>query len=238
MKRVCALLVCLGAAWAMAEPLAGTQPLTGTNDLSDAYLSGLDRFTLRETERIAAERSTQWRRRLSEGGPAAAAWLVTNRTELGRMLGVRDARVPFDAPETLGTLSHDAVVGHTETHTLLRIRWPVIGDFAAEGLLLEPTQSSAIITNIVHLPHAGITPEQVLGLTNGAAAASRLGFRFPPSNCRMVVPAVISRKKSKYLSELPDLSRKPGAATRRQSHDRPRICLSPGLCDGTACDRL
>jgi len=214
MKRVCALLVCLGTAWSMAEPLAGTRPLTGTNDLSDAYLSGLDRFTLRETERIAAERSARWRRHLPEGGPAAAAWLATNRAELARMLGVRDARVPFDAPETLGTLSHDAVVGRTETHTLLRIRWPVIGDFAAEGLLLEPTQPSAIITNIVHLPHAGITPEQVLGLTNGAAAASRLGFRFPPSNCRMVVPAVISRKKSKYLSELPDLSRKPGAATR------------------------
>ncbi|NLC82502.1 MAG: hypothetical protein GX748_15090 [Lentisphaerae bacterium] len=195
--------VVLGAAWSMAQPLAGTKPLTGTNDLSDAYLSGLDRFTLRETERVAAERSGHWRQRMAEGGPSAAAWLATNRAELARMLGVRDARVPFDAPETLSTLTHAAVVGRTDTHTLVRIRWPVIGDFSAEGLLLEPTQPS-IAVNIVHLPHAGITPEQVLGLTNGAAAASRLGFRFPPPDCRLVVPAVISRTKSKYVSELPN----------------------------------
>src|SRR5574344_2079155 len=95
--------VVLGAAGAMAQPLAGTKPLTGTNDLSDAYLSGLDRFTLRETERVASERSGHWRQRMAEGGPSAAAWLATNRAELARMLGVRDARVPFDAPETLST---------------------------------------------------------------------------------------------------------------------------------------
>ncbi|HRR33619.1 MAG TPA: hypothetical protein P5026_05940 [Kiritimatiellia bacterium] len=196
-------MVVLGVTWSRAQPLVGTQPLTGTNDLSDAYLSGLDRFTLRETERVAAERSEQWRQRMAEDGATVAAWLATNRAELARMLGVRDARVPFDAPETLSTLTHDAVVGRTATHTLMRIRWPVIGDFAAEGLLLEPAQQP-IATNIVHLPHAGITPEQVLGLTNGAAAASRLGFGFPSPNCRMVVPAVISRAKSKYVSELPN----------------------------------
>jgi len=198
----CALCV-LAVSAAQAQPLAGTALLTGTNNLSDAYLEGVDRFMLRETERLAGERHLFWKRDFTAGEQGYLASVETNRQRLARMLGVRDPRVPFAAPEPVATLVCSAALGETETHTLLRIRWPVIGKFQAEGLLLEPKRKP-VVQNIVHLPHAGVSPEQVLGLAPGAPAASASGFAFPAPGCRMVLPAVVGRSKQKYLSEVPN----------------------------------
>ena len=195
----CALCVSavLGA---HAQGLPGTALLTGTNDLSDAYLNGVDRLMLRETQRMAGERHRYWARDFFACQQGYVASVETNRQRLARMLGVRDARVPFDAPETSAALGSSAVLGETETHTLMQIRWPVIGGFQAEGLLLEP-KSKPVVQNIVHIPHAGVTPEQVLGLARGGPSA---GFAAPAPGCRMVLPAVVSRTKRKRLSAIPN----------------------------------
>jgi len=195
--------MCAAAAWgAQNPPLAGTALPAGTNDLSDAYLSGLDRYLLRETRRMAGERFRYWKRDFAAGTEGYAASVETNRQHLARMLGVRDARVSFEAPEPAATLVRTAVLGETETHTLMEIRWPVVGDFQAEGLLLEPKRKPVVL-NIVHIPHGGVTPEQVLGLAQGGSAAAA-GFAAPGPGCRMVLPAVVSRAKQKYLSEIPN----------------------------------
>jgi len=197
------LLVCLSAACVCAaQSLPGTAPLEGTNALADAYMSGLDRFMLRATGRLAEARDAEWRARLAAPAPEAEAWIATNRQILARLLGVRDARVPFDAPEPVGTLASPAVLGETPTHTLLAIRWPVIGDFYAEGLLLEP-RAKPVVGCVVHLPHAGVAPEQVLGLTPGLPAGAS-GFSFPAPGCRMLIPATVSRAKRKFESAVPN----------------------------------
>ena len=186
-----------------AQPLPGTKPLVGTNDFSDAYLSGVDRFMLSETLRVSGERARYWNRAFGEGDACEDAYnasVATNRQRLARMLGVRDARVAFDAPELVTTLTRTAVLGETETHTLMEIRWPVIGGFQAEGLLLEP-KTQPVLLNVVHIPHAGITPEQILGLAAGGDEAAA-GFAFPAPGCRMVLPALVSRTKTVFQSDM------------------------------------
>lgn len=194
-RRVRYVLLCAFAvSVAQAQPLSGTALLSGTNDLPESCFSGVDRYLLRETERLAGERHRSWRRDFSSGVQGYTVSVETHRQRFARMLGVRDARVPFEAPEPVATLARSAVLGETETHTLMEIRWPVIGGFQAEGLVLEP-KSKPVRENIVHIPHAGVTPEQVLGLTPGAPAALA-GFAFPAPGCRMVLPAVVSRTKT------------------------------------------
>ena len=190
-----------------AQPLPGTAPLIGTNDLPEAYFSGVDRYMLRETERCADERHRYWKRGFSAGQQGYVASVETNRQRLARMLGVRDARVPFDAPEPVATLVRSAVLGETETHALMAIRWPVIGGFQAEGLLLEP-KDKPVRQNVIHLPHAGITPEQVLGLTPGDSTGTA-GFAFPGKGCRVVLPAVVSRGKTVFESVFKNLGKNP-----------------------------
>jgi len=193
----------MATAVSQAQPLSGTAPLTGTNDLSDAYLSGVDRFMLAETARVCGERSRHWHRAFAEGDACDAVYnasIAANRQRLARMLGARDARVAFEAPEPVATLTRSAVLGETATHTLIEIRWPVIGGFQAEGLLLEP-KSHPVRQNIVHIPHAGVTPEQILGLVANGDAASA-GFNFPAPGCRMVLPALVSRTKLPFQSDM------------------------------------
>lgn len=153
----------------LGELLPGAKPLTITNELTDLYISGLDCFALDATERVVATRKAQWQRELAKGGVAAQAWLATNRAELARITGVIDKRVPFDAPETIGTVDKPDFLGEGATHTLWRIRWPVLGDFMAEGLLLQP-KGEQIRESVVYLPHGGVAPEEVLGLWGNGGA--------------------------------------------------------------------
>ncbi len=183
---------------ARAQHLPGTAPLTDTNDLSEAYFRGVDRCLLRETELSADGRQQYWKRNFSAGQQGYVASVETNRQRLARMLGVRDARVPFDAPEPIATLVRSAVLGETETHTLMAIRWPVIGGLQAEGLLLEP-KDKPVRQNFIHIPHAGVTPEQVLGLTPGGSTGTA-AFAFPERGFRVVLPAVVSRTKTVFES--------------------------------------
>lgn len=182
------------------QPFPGTAPLDGTNDFTDAYLSGLERLLLRETAQLAPARERLWREGLKAGGPDAAAWLVGRRSELSRLLGVCNARTAFESPSLSASLSRSAVLGETSDHVLYEIRWPVFGDFWAEGLLMEP-KSKPVRRNEVFLPHAGVTPEHVLGLAPGAPDAFA-GFAFPAPGCRLVIPAVVSRVKSVFESGL------------------------------------
>lgn len=206
-RRLACALVCGVSAltlWAGGGPLPGTSLLEGTNDLSDAYLSGLDRFMLAETVRVCGERAARWDHAATEiGGDAEAfgRFTATNRQALARLVGVRDARVAFDAPEPVATLTHSAVLGETPTHTLIEIRWPVLPGFFAEGLLLDP-KSRPVRANVVHIPHAGRTPEQVLGLVPGGAEGA--GFAFPGDGVRMVLPIAVSRTKRMFESRMPN----------------------------------
>ena len=207
-KRLAVTACLLAAAITQAQQLPGAAPLTGTNNLSEDYLAGLDRYMLRETARVAGERSRTWNRVFTAGAEGYSASVATNRQRLARMLGVRDARVVFEAPEPVATLARSAVLGETETHTLLAIRWPVLDGFCAEGLLLEP-KAKPVTQNIVHIPHAGVTPEQVLGLAQGGAPSA---FAPPAPGCRMVVPAVVSRAKTVFESAIrhPGKEQRPG----------------------------
>lgn len=194
----------VAVSFSSAQPLPGTAPLSATNDLSDAYLSGVDRFMLLGAERAARERPQHWKRDFSSGPAGYSASVATNRQRLARMLGVRDARIAFDAPEPVATLACSAVLGETESHTLMQIRWPVLDGFEAEGLLLEPKRKP-VLQNIIHIPHAGVTPEQVLGMAPGGTCPEA-GFALPAPGCRMVLPAVVSRAKSVFES----VFKKPG----------------------------
>lgn len=191
--------VACGTWFGFAQSLPGTAPLDGTNDLADAYMRGLDRFMLRETERCADERAKYWARDFAHGAEGYVASVATNRQRLARMLGVRDARVPFDAPEPVATLARSAVLGETDTHVLLEIRWPVLEGYQAEGLLLEP-KAKPVLRNAVYIPHAGVTPEQVLGLAPGGVPGCLTGFEWPAPGCRLVLPAVVSRTKTVFES--------------------------------------
>lgn len=141
-------------------------------------------------------------------------WIEQKRASLRECLGIRDQREPVTALEILHTTHRDGVVGRGD---ILRnypnssagdfpagdsvdalqwqataVRWPVLKNVDAEGLLIEPTLGAAS-ANFIVLPDADQTPEQLVGLVEGLPVSQQTARILATAGCRVLVPMLISR---------------------------------------------
>ena len=70
--------------------------------------------------------------------------------------------------------------------------WPAFDDVHGEGLLAVPTGDDRT-ADIVAIPDANQTPEQLFGLSEGIAVESQFARRLAENGCRVLVPALINR---------------------------------------------
>lgn len=212
-----ALMLLVFAAGVCADPLlaqevsgpSGTMPLTIEGDLASQMVDGIDRFLLKEIENTAATRAERFK--VDTSSPEAyEASLKPHREKLARCLGIRDARMEFDAPEIIVPVGGDPMIAQSENFTVQLIRWPVLSDptpqgnglpsIYGEGLLLTPKgDTKNILANVIVLPDADQTPEQMCGLAEGVAEESEVARHLAESGCRVVVPQLISRHREKRL---------------------------------------
>jgi len=176
------------------EPLESTALLTLTGDIASELVAGVDRFLLRKTEESLAQRERHWRR--DRSSPQTYAESVRpNRQRLAHIVGLRDTRTPFDAPQLVATTDRDALVGSAAGYRIYSIRWPAFGGVIGEGLLLEPDGKP--IACVVAIPDADVTPESLVGLAEGVAAESQYARRLAENGCRVVVPVLVDRQLQK-----------------------------------------
>jgi dienelactone hydrolase len=187
--------------------LAGTALLTMEGEIDSELVGGVDRFLQRQLDRSQASRHRFWKRDFTSAN-AYQASLAPNRERLAHILGVRDTRVGFDALELLATTAAAAVVGQNEHFQTLAVRWPVVGEMTAEGLLLRPTLDRDFAADIVAIPDADLTPEQLIGLAPGVPAAAQYARRLAESGCRVLVPMIVSRARGEFTwrGHRPDLT--------------------------------
>lgn len=188
------ILVATAAPAPADEPsaLPGTGLLTLEGDIAARLVDGVDRFLLKKTEESVAKRASFWKRDVSSPD-AYNASVRPNRERLAAILGVTDPRVPFDVPELVGTTERPALVAKGEGYDVYNVRWPAFGDANGEGLLLIPTGRPKV-ADVVAIPDAGQSPEQIAGLAPGVEPASQFARRLAQSGCRVVVPVLIDRK--------------------------------------------
>ena len=180
----------------MADPelkhIEGTEPLTWEGDIASRLVAGVDDFLLRKLSQSIEARSRYWARDLSSTG-AYAESVEPNRQRLSHILGVRDARPPATGMSLVGTTEQHSLVGRTDGYEVHTVRWPAFGDVHGEGLLLLPTGRKPV-ADIVAVPDADQTPEQIVGLIEGVAVESQYARRLAESGCRVIVPALIERR--------------------------------------------
>jgi len=212
--RVCCLLLFIHVSTfsLLAEDrqsLPGTKMLTVEGDIASRLVEGVDRFLLRKTAESKTLRGHHWNRDFSSI-EAYHRSIEPNRRQLAHLLGVRDARVPFDSPQILVTTERSGDVGSSDKIVIRAVRWPVLGhpqpgganqvSLHAEGLLLIPTAESHPRVNIIAVPDADQTPEQLVGLDPGIAPESQFARRLAESGCRVLVPTLISREVNRRRS--------------------------------------
>jgi dienelactone hydrolase len=173
-----------------ASNLPGTEPLTWSGDIASRLVDGADRFLLGELEKSVAARAKFWARDTSTVEKYNAS-IEPNRQRLARILGVRDRRVTFDAPELVGTTTEPALIARGTNYQIFAVRWPAFGDVHGEGLLLVPRGKR--VADVVAIPDADQTPEMLAGLAPGVPADSQFARRLCESGCRVLVPTLIHR---------------------------------------------
>lgn len=207
--RIPPLLVLAGvllASWADGRMAFGqpsselsrrTRPLEMTGDIASHLVAGADRFLLAKLDQSRENRAKHWNRDLSSPENYSRS-LEPNRKRLAHILGVRDPRVKFSSPELMAAVRTPARVGGTDSYDIFSIRWPSIGQIHGEGLLLVPRQSRHV-ADVIAVPDADQSPEQLAGLVPGVPAASQFARRLVESGCRVVVPALISRDTKRRI---------------------------------------
>jgi dienelactone hydrolase len=174
-----------------AQPLEGTKDLAPTPDPAAEMLSGLHYFADGLAVETKLHRRKHWNRDTSS--PEAYAKSVEpNRARLRKMLGVVDARVPFDAPEFVATVDQPALVGRGAGFEAFAVRWPVFEGVDGEGLLLVPTGPEAA-ADIVAIPDADQTPEALAGLTGGMLPDMQFARQLAEGGSRVLIPTLIDR---------------------------------------------
>ena len=191
------LLFCTTAvAVEMGQPCPGTKPLTWEGDIASRMVAGIDRFLLERLKQSEAGRESHWARDRTSAERYRKS-LEPNRQRLARIIGAVDDRTPYEAPELLSTTKHSSLLAHGPNYTALAIRWPVMGTIRGEGLLLRPDEKTALGIDVVVLPDADQTPEQIAGLADGLPPELQYARRLAESGCRVIVPALVSRTLNK-----------------------------------------
>ena len=113
-----------------------------------------------------------------------------NRTRFMEKIGVVDPRLPV-AMERFADNSDPELVAETATYRVYQVRWPVLEGVHGEGLLLQPKRPP--VAQIVALPDADQTPEQLVGLAPGLERETQFARRLAESGCLVVVPTMVDR---------------------------------------------
>jgi dienelactone hydrolase len=170
--------------------LPGTEPLEVQTDLAMDMLAGIDRYLDRALAASAKQRSTSWKSAPSEP-EAYEHWLELRRQRLRRIIGAVDPRRPEPALEYVSTAERRALVGHGNNFEIYAVRWPVLDEVDAEGLMLDPKAAPAAF--VVALPDADVTPEQLVGLMPGVPPVAQFARRLAESGCQALIPTLIDR---------------------------------------------
>ncbi|MBI3840009.1 MAG: hypothetical protein HY288_18970, partial [Planctomycetia bacterium] len=188
---VAACITMLAGPLAWADPLPGTRPLEIEGDLAEQMVSGIDRFLLRETAESIGKRPRHWKRDGSSAEKYDSS-VAPNRAHLAKIIGAIDPREKITAIEFVATTAQPALVGRGENFEAFAVRWPVVRGVHSEGLLLAPKNGRAV-ADVVALPDADQTPEQLAGLVPGIAPESQFARRLAESGCRVIIPTLIDR---------------------------------------------
>ncbi len=177
------------------------KPLEWEGDLASRMIDGIDQFLLRKTEEAKLERPDFW----GSDATSIEAFnesLRENRDQLKKILGLRDERIQLTASEWKDNFERSNKIATGKGYTVFAVSWPVLSDpdpnrnstvsVTAAGLLLVP--KSRPIANIIAIPDADQTPEELVGLVEGIDRDSQFARRFAEAGCNVLVPVLINRE--------------------------------------------
>jgi dienelactone hydrolase len=201
----CGLLAGCSAAPA-PDQLPGTSPLVGSgSEIATEMIDSMHRFLDRKLEQSAEWRKQNFKPDTSSP-QAYTKSLEFYRAKLAAMLGVTDPRVPFEAPQLVATTTQPALIGKNKRMEAYTVRWPVLEDVWAEGILLQPV-GKPVVADVIALSDTRNSPEVFSGLI---VCNPSMVLHFAEGGCRVLVPTLVDRST--------DFSQPPSGQKTMQPH--------------------
>lgn len=188
----------------LPEVLPGTAPLTWQNHLSDTMMWGAHRLIEAKIDQSAQNRSQLWNYEFGSKESYQQS-IEPNRRRFMQYIGITNSEVdtsysagpqPNIAPVTMqkvADVKDSEVIAETSKYRIYRVRWPVLKGVYGDGLLIQPKVKP--VANIIAIPDADQTPEQVIGLAPGIPAESQFARRLGENGFQVLVPLLISRSE-------------------------------------------
>ncbi len=183
-----------------AETLSNTARLHWKDDLSARMVAGIDRFLMKGLAGSVQARQRYWSRDFSSA-EAYNESLEANRQRFRTVIGLVDDRLPAGM-EYFSSYGSSPLLAETDRYRIRQVRWPVLEGVFGEGLLLEPKTNP--LGQVVALPDADYSAEQLVGLSPGIHPQSQFARRMAESGYLVIVPTLINR--SSRFSGNPDLN--------------------------------
>jgi dienelactone hydrolase len=187
----------------MPEIMPGTIPLTMEGDLSVQMMKGAHTFIEKKIDESLITRSKFWNRNFSSR-EAYESSVEPNRKRFMKIIGVADRSMPLAnynsalvdkypavSMEKFSANNDPVLIAETSKYLIYQVRWPVFSRVAGEGLLLQPKTKP--VANIVAIPDADQTPEQLIGLAPGIPAESQFARRLAENGYQVLIPVLINR---------------------------------------------
>ena len=187
----------------MPDVLPGTQALTMQGEIADAVMDGAHKFIEAKIAESPGSRQKLWNRNFSSA-EAYSASIEANRKRFIKCIGMEDKSEPFynynsglpdeNPPAFMQKLSfnNDAeIVAETEIYKIYQVRWSALNRVYGEGLLIQPKTKP--VANIIAIPDADQTPEQLAGLAPGIPENSQFARRLAENGYQVLIPVLISR---------------------------------------------
>jgi dienelactone hydrolase len=185
------------------EFMPSTKPLTLEGDLSEMIMDGAHKFIERKISESIGSRTKLWNRNLTSL-EAYELSIEPNRRRLMKYIGVEDKNEPYinyrigledrHPPVYMQKLSDNndpEIIAETDKYRIYQVRWPSMEKVWGEGLLLQPKSNP--VANIIAVPDADQTPEQLAGLSPGIPLESQFARRMAENGFQVLIPVIISR---------------------------------------------
>jgi hypothetical protein len=192
----------------MPDVLPGTKPLTWQGDLSVRMLDGAHKFIDEKIQESISSRAKLWSRDLSSA-VAYEKSVEPNRRHFMTLIGVEDRSKPAASynvglpekhpdvvMEKISTVGEPEQIAETDKYVVYQVRWPVLNRVYGEGILLQPKTKP--VANVIAIPDADQSPEQLAGLSPGVPAASQFARHLAENGFQVLIPVLVSRT---YLFE-------------------------------------
>ncbi|MCG8404553.1 MAG: hypothetical protein MI923_05070, partial [Phycisphaerales bacterium] len=175
------------------RPLPGTPELKLEGDIASLLVEQADDFLLKELEASVDRRARFWKRDFSSPEKYAES-IEPNRKWLAHILGVRDKRVEDMEIHYHSTTADSSLLAETDHFVAHDVHWPAFGDVTGTGLMLVPLDDS-IVADVIAIPDANQTPEQIAGFEPGLEPREQFARRLAESGCRVLIPLLINREE-------------------------------------------